>query len=90
MGPPFVTSLAAQPENGCGNLLALAEDRGRSGSLSRVEVSDRHSDLGRSGAFDRDLEVVLLVFDQLHDGLESADLNDAIPIAKVAIVERSR
>jgi len=29
-------------------------------------------------AFDLDLEVVSLVFDQLHRGVESADANDAI------------
>jgi|RhiMetdeSRZDD1v2_1073273.scaffolds.fasta_scaffold3619353_1 hypothetical protein len=38
-------------------------------------------------AFDLDLEVVGLVFDQLHRGVESADANDAIPIADVAVVE---
>src|SRR4029453_6890609 len=40
-----------------------------------------------SAAFDRDLEVVDLVFDQLHRGVESADADDAVPVADLAVIE---
>jgi hypothetical protein len=49
-------------------------------STGRDGFSDRHGRFGPSAAFDRDREVVVLVLDQLHRGVESSDANDAIPV----------
>src|SRR5215203_515511 len=48
---------------------------GRSG----VGLPDRHLGIGRSAVFDRDLEVVVLMLNQLHRGVESADAHDEPP-----------
>src|SRR5215203_5568791 len=56
---------------------------GRSG----VGLPDRYLGIGRSAVFDRDLEVVVLMLNQLHRGVESADAHDAIPVADITVVE---
>src|SRR5829696_10257778 len=42
---------------------------------------------GWSAAFDGHLEVVGLLLDQLHRGVESSDTDDAVPVADIAVIE---
>src|SRR5215213_7494026 len=79
-------------DNGChrsgtGRSHGVGRPGCRRSGPSGVGLPDRHIGIRRSAAFDRDLEVVVLVLDQLHRGVESADAHDAIPVANVTVVE---
>src|SRR5215213_3473669 len=45
------------------------------------------ADPGWSAAFDGDLEVVGLLLDQFHRGVESSDTHDAVPVADITVIE---